>query len=71
MNVTIGSLYVAIGMCFNIVMSFIYTYIIITFAFTLGLNFIMRHSPQQCDDNGNPIPMETCLNETLDIQVNE
>ena len=62
MNMTIGSLYVAIGMCLNLVFSFIMTYIIITLAFALGLNFILRNSPEMCDSDGDLIPMPTCAN---------
>ena len=54
---TIGSLYVAIRMCISIVLSFIVTYCIITFAFAVGLHFILKHSTETCDDQGNLIHM--------------
>ena len=55
LNMTVGSLYVAIKMCIRIVMSFIFTYIVISAAFALGLNYIMRYSNDICDENGSAV----------------
>ena len=55
---TIGAVYVAISKCITTVTSFIITYSIITFAFGLGLHFILKVRLQE---TGFISPCNSCF----------
>jgi hypothetical protein len=63
----LGAVYVAINKCVRIVSSFVFTYLIVTLAFTFGVYFILRYSTEVCDGKGYTKEY-FCKNKSDDIQ---